>query len=86
MVYWGALEKRCGLTVTVGSNPTLSAREGYLDAGILFLFSPAGGHVRARKQGYRSGLSCLIRWPVVLNLPDLIVIGGKRERSDPLSR
>jgi hypothetical protein len=23
---WGALEKHCGFTVTVGSNPTLSAR------------------------------------------------------------
>ena len=25
MVDWGALEKRCGREVTVGSNPTLSA-------------------------------------------------------------
>ena len=24
---WDALEKRCGFTVTVGSNPTLSARK-----------------------------------------------------------
>ncbi len=24
---WGALEKHCGLAVTVGSNPTLSAKQ-----------------------------------------------------------
>ena len=29
MVERGGLENRCGRTVTVGSNPTLSAKPGY---------------------------------------------------------
>jgi hypothetical protein len=30
VVEWGALEKRCGREVTVGSNPTLSAEDTQL--------------------------------------------------------
>ena len=39
MVEWGALEKRCGRKVTVGSNPTLSAKKGHPAMGVLFIFS-----------------------------------------------
>lgn len=36
MVEWGALEKRCGREITVGSNPTLSAQKGQLEIVVLF--------------------------------------------------
>ncbi len=36
MVEWGALEKRCGREVTVGSNPTLSAQKGQSVKAVLF--------------------------------------------------
>ncbi len=38
MVEWGALEKRCGREVTVGSNPTLSAPKGQSEMAVLFCF------------------------------------------------
>ena len=46
----GALEKHCGREVTVGSNPTLSAREGRQQTGVLF-FMDRSGEVPADKRG-----------------------------------
>ncbi len=43
---WGGLENRCGLTATVGSNPTPSALKR--SHKLRFYFSASGEHLFAR--------------------------------------